>query len=86
MEAASNRSIPLMITERRPGDAAISVADPRQALLRLDWRPSAVLKRSAVTAGLGSRPIQTDTPDTGHKLSVTSEQNHAAVLGLDSRL
>ena len=38
MEAASNRSIPYEITERRPGDAAISVADPSQALARLGWR------------------------------------------------
>ena len=38
MEAASNRSIPYVITERRPGDAAISVADPSQALARLGWR------------------------------------------------
>ena len=38
MEAASNRSIPYAIAERRPGDAAISVADPSQALLRLGWR------------------------------------------------
>tara|TARA_B100000674_G_scaffold483657_1_gene487900 strand:+ start:1834 stop:2148 length:315 start_codon:yes stop_codon:yes gene_type:complete len=38
MEAASNRSIPSAITERRPGDAAISVADPSQAFARLDWR------------------------------------------------
>ena len=38
MEAASNRSIPYAITERRPGDAAISVADPSQALKRLGWR------------------------------------------------
>ena len=35
MEAASNRSIPYAITERRPGDAAISVADPSQVLKRL---------------------------------------------------
>ena len=38
MEAASNRSIPYVITERRPGDAAISVADPSLALRRLGWR------------------------------------------------
>ena len=37
MEAASNRSIPYTITRRRPGDAAITVADPGQALKRLGW-------------------------------------------------
>ncbi len=38
MEAASGRTIPYAITERRPGDAAISVADPSQAAQRLGWR------------------------------------------------
>ena len=38
MEAASGRSIPYAITDRRPGDAAISVADPSQAAQRLGWR------------------------------------------------
>ena len=38
MEAASKRSIPYAIKERRPGDAAISVADPSKALARLGWR------------------------------------------------
>ena len=33
MEAASGRSIPYAITDRRPGDAAISVADPIPAQL-----------------------------------------------------
>ena len=37
MEAASSRSIHYKFTERRPGDAAISVADPSQALARLGW-------------------------------------------------
>jgi len=44
MEAASNRSIPYAITERRPGDAAISVADPGQALARLGWRTQRTLE------------------------------------------
>ena len=44
MEAASNRSIPYTITERRPGDAAISVADPSQALARLNWRTQRTLE------------------------------------------
>ena len=38
MEAASNRSILYSTTERRAGDAAISVADSSQALARLGWR------------------------------------------------
>ncbi len=38
MEAASGRSIPYEITDRRPGDAAISVADPSQAAQCLGWR------------------------------------------------
>ena len=38
MEAASGRSIPYAISDRRPGDAAISVADPSQAAERLGWR------------------------------------------------
>ena len=37
MEAASGRSIPYTVTERRPGDAAISVADPSKAAERLGW-------------------------------------------------
>ena len=86
IEAASNRSTSHTITERRPGDAAISVADPSQALERLGWRTKRHSKTSAVTVGPGSRPIQTDAPDTGHKLSVTWWQNHAAVLELSSRL
>ena len=44
MEAASNRSIPYAITERRPGDAAISVADPGQALARLGWHTQRTLE------------------------------------------
>ena len=39
MEAASGRSIPYAITERRPGDAAMSVADPSKAAERLGWHP-----------------------------------------------
>ena len=38
MEAASCRSIPYAITNRRPGDTAISVADPTKAAERLGWR------------------------------------------------
>ena len=44
MEAASNRSIPYTITNRRPGDAAISVADPSQAINRLGWSTKRSLK------------------------------------------
>ena len=38
MEATSGRSIPYAITGRWPGDAAISVADPSQAAVRLGWK------------------------------------------------
>ncbi|CRY91229.1 UDP-glucose 4-epimerase C-term subunit [Synechococcus sp. WH 8103] len=44
MEAESNRCIPYIITGRRPGNVAISVADPRQALERLGWRTKRTLK------------------------------------------
>ena len=35
---ASKRSIPHAIVSRRPGDAAITVADPAEALRRLGWQ------------------------------------------------
>ena len=38
MEATSGRSIPYAITDRRPSDAAISLADPNKTAQRLDWR------------------------------------------------
>ena len=44
MEAASGRSIPYAITGRRPGDAAISVANPSQAAERLGWRTQRTLE------------------------------------------
>ena len=37
-EAASGRPVPLKIVERRPGDAAITVADSSLAAQRLGWR------------------------------------------------
>ncbi|NDC15689.1 MAG: UDP-glucose 4-epimerase GalE, partial [Synechococcaceae bacterium WB9_2_170] len=42
-EAASGRSVPLQIVERRLGDAAITVADPTLAALRLGWRTTRTL-------------------------------------------
>jgi len=42
-EAASGRPVPLKIVERRPGDAAITVADPSLAAQRLGWRTSRTL-------------------------------------------
>jgi len=42
-EAASDRPVPLTIVERRPGDAAITVADPSLAAQRLGWRTSRTL-------------------------------------------
>ena len=38
MESTSGHSIPYAISERRPGDAAISIADPSKATERLGWR------------------------------------------------
>ena len=37
-EAASGQPIPYELVERRPGDAAHSVADPSAALRRLGWQ------------------------------------------------
>jgi UDP-glucose 4-epimerase len=37
-ESASGRPVPYTIVERRPGDAAITVADPALAAQRLGWR------------------------------------------------
>ena len=37
-EVASGRSVPHTIVERRDGDAASTVADPRMAATRLNWR------------------------------------------------
>lgn len=37
-QVESGRSIPYQIVERRPGDAAITVADPGMAAKRLGWR------------------------------------------------
>ena len=42
-EAASGRPMPLKIVERRPGDAAITVADPSLAAQRLGWRTTRTL-------------------------------------------
>jgi UDP-glucose 4-epimerase len=38
LESASGRSVPYALVERRPGDAATTVADPTQASARLGWR------------------------------------------------
>ncbi len=38
LESSSGRSVPYTLVERRPGDAAITVADPTQASARLGWR------------------------------------------------
>ena len=37
-EAASGREIPYVITDRRPGDIATSLADPARAAARLGWQ------------------------------------------------
>ena len=42
-EGASGRPMPLKIVERRPGDAAITVADPSLAAQRLGWRTTRTL-------------------------------------------
>ena len=44
MEAASGRSISYAITQRRPGDAGISVADPSKAAQSLSWHTKRGLK------------------------------------------
>ena len=41
---ASERTIPYAIVSRRPGDAAITVADPAEALRRLGWKTKRSLK------------------------------------------
>jgi UDP-glucose 4-epimerase len=42
-EAVSGREVPYQIVARRPGDAAITVADPALAAERLGWRTSRTL-------------------------------------------
>jgi UDP-glucose 4-epimerase len=42
-EAASGREVPFQVVARRPGDAAITVADPALAAERLGWRTSRTL-------------------------------------------
>ena len=37
-EQASGRPVPYALVDRRPGDAATTVADPSLAALVLDWR------------------------------------------------
>ena len=37
-EAASGREVPYVITDRRPGDIALSLADPSAAGARMGWR------------------------------------------------
>jgi UDP-glucose 4-epimerase len=37
-EQACGRELPYRIVDRRPGDAAITVADPSLAFTRLGWR------------------------------------------------
>ena len=44
-EKASNRAIPHRIVARRPGDAAVSYADPSKACMDLGWRAELGLER-----------------------------------------
>jgi UDP-glucose 4-epimerase len=37
-EATNDLTLPYAVVERRPGDSAISVADPREAARRMGWR------------------------------------------------
>jgi UDP-glucose 4-epimerase len=62
---ASNRPIPHAIVSRRPGDAAITVADPTEALKRLGWQTQRSLQdicrdgwtwQSANPQGYASKP------------------------------
>ncbi|MGI9394348.1 MAG: UDP-glucose 4-epimerase GalE [Boseongicola sp.] len=39
-EKASNCDVPYVITDRRPGDVAVSLADPELARTRMNWRSS----------------------------------------------
>ena len=43
-EIASGRSVPYRLVDRRPGDAAETVADPSLAAERLGWRTSRSLE------------------------------------------
>ena len=49
-ERASGKTIPFEVTERRPGDAAESFADPSKANEELDWRGEYDLHRMCVDA------------------------------------
>ena len=42
-EGASGREIPYVVTDRRPGDIATSLADPARAAETLDWRATRTL-------------------------------------------
>lgn len=42
-EQASGRAVPYRIRERRPGDVAVSVADPARAAAELGWRATRTL-------------------------------------------
>lgn len=43
-EAVSERDVPFVITGRRPGDVAVSVADPELSARRMGWRAKRGLK------------------------------------------
>ena len=57
MEAASGRSSPYAITDRLPGDTAMSVADPTGPMSAWDGAPGEDSKKSAATAGSGSSRV-----------------------------
>ena len=70
MEAASNCSIPYEIIERRPGDAAISVADPSQALARLGWRTKRSLEDICRDGWAWQQSNPNGYPETNHIPSI----------------
>ena len=71
MEAASIRSIPYRVTDRRPGDADISIADPSQALKRLGWRTKRSLEDICRDGWAWQKANQNGYSNTGHKVLIT---------------
>ena len=54
-EAATDRSVPYQIKDRRPGDIATCYADPANAESQLGWAAKLGLNKCAVMAGAGRK-------------------------------